>query len=176
MNEPDWVHESREEGGFPWSRLQSYFARAAAAIHENSAILVTVGMAMPKYCSDTARWAQGNKLSDAALTARMGDPKARLDFYTVHYYDWCARNWGAAPYVSPGAYRMPLDKPSIIGEMPAKGTEGHTTAQDYEGAYENGWQGAMGWTSDGVDENGDMAQLGPATLAFRNRHPGIVFP
>ena len=176
MNEPDWVFESKEDGRIPWERLQAYFARAAAAIHENSQILVTVGMAMPKYASDTAWGAQGNKLSDAALRAVAGNPAARLDFYTTHYYDWCGKNWGKAPYLSPKAYHMPMDKPSLLGEMPAKGTEGHTTAEDYESAFENGWQGAMGWTSDGVDEMGGMDQLAPATRAFAGRHAEIVFP
>jgi hypothetical protein len=176
MNEPDWVFENPEEGQFPWIRLQSYFARAAVAIHRDSPILVTIGLAMPKYCSETAFGAQGNRVGDSALRARVDDPGARLDFYTTHYYDWCAKNWGAAPYLSPRDYHMPMDKPSIIGEMPAKGTEGHTTAQDYEGTFENGWQGAMGWTSDGVDEMGGEDLLGPATSAFASRHPDLVFP
>jgi hypothetical protein len=64
----------------------------------------------------------------------------------------------------------------MIGEMPAKGTRGHTTAQDYESCYRNGWQGAMGWTSDGVDDMGDFSELAPATRAFRDLHPGLVFP
>jgi hypothetical protein len=176
MNEPDWVHENKEDGQFAWERLESYFARAAVAIHRDGPILVTVGLAMPKYGSDTAFGASGNKVGDAALRARVDDPGARLDFYTTHYYDWCAKLWGPAPYLSPAEYHMPLDKPSVIGEMPAKGTEGHTTAQDYESTFEKGWQGAMGWTSDGVDENGEMDLLGPATSAFAARHPELVFP
>jgi hypothetical protein len=176
MNEPDWVFENWEGGRIPWERLQGYFARAAAAIHANSRVLVTVGMAMPKYASDTAWGARGNKVSDAALQAVFRVPGARLDFYTMHYYDWCGKNWGVAPYLSPRAYKMPTDKLCVLGETPAKGTEGHTTAQDYEGAFENGWQGEMGWTSDGVDEMGGMEVLGPATVAFWNRHPGLVFP
>jgi hypothetical protein len=176
MNEPDWVFESKEDGQFAWATLQAYFARAAVAIHKGSPILVTVGMAMPKYESETAFGSKGNKVGDAALRARVDDPGARLDFYTVHYYDWCGKLWGPAPYLGPGAYGMPLDKPSIIGEMPAKGTGGHTTAQDYESTFEKGWQGAMGWTSDEVDEMGGMDTLGPATSAFASRHPDLVFP
>jgi hypothetical protein len=176
MNEPDWVIDNPEDGRFACARLQSYFARAAVAIHANSPILVTVGLAMPRYGSDTAKGSHGNKVSDAALRGLVDDPGARLDFYTTHYYDWCAKIWGAAPYLSPADYRMPLDKPSVLGEMPAKGTEGHTTAQDYESAFEKGWQGAMAWTSDAVDDNGGMDVLGPATSAFAARHPGLVFP
>lgn len=176
MNEPDWVFENREEGRFPWGRLQNYFARAARAIHGNSAILVTVGMAMPKYNSDTAEGARGNKVGDLALQARVRNPGATLDFYSTHYYDWCGENWGRAPAMSPAAYGLPSDKPAILGELPAKGTKDHTTEQDYENAFRNGWQGAMAWTSDGVDVMGGMAEMGPATRAVSGRHPDIVFP
>ena len=34
----------------------------------------------------------------------------------------------------------------------------------------------MGWTSNGVDANGDLTVLGVATRVFRDRHKGIVFP
>ncbi len=176
MNEPDWVVENAECGRLPWERLQAYFARAAVAIHRHSAVLVTVGLAMPKYNSDTGRSCRGNYLSDHALRQQVDDPGARLDYYTTHYYDWNGDTWGVAPYLTPSAYGMPVDKPSLISEITALGTKGHTAAQDYEAAYENGWQGAMAWTSNGVDRFGDLTRLGPATRAFRDRHPNLVRP
>jgi hypothetical protein len=174
MNEPDWVYENADNGRVPWARLQSYFARGARAIHRHSRVLVTVGMAMLKYNSDTGAGCRGNQVGDRALQASLNDPGARLDFYSTHYYDWNGGIWGNAVYLSPGAYRLPTDKPCVLGEMPANGTAGHTTAQDYEAAYRNGWQGAMAWTSNGVDEMGSLAQLGPATRAFRERHRELV--
>ena len=176
MNEPEWVFENAEDGNIPWERLQVYFARAASEIHRESAVLVTIGMAMPKYNSDVARSAQGNKVGDASLRAVFNDPGARLDFYSTHYYDWCERLWGNALYLSPRAYGMPADKPSIIGEFPAHGTKGHTVTADYESAFRNGWEGAMGWTSNSVDDNGGIAQLGEATLAFRQLHENLIHP
>lgn len=174
MNEPDWVYESAGNGRVPWERLQSYFARAARAIHAHSSVLVTVGMAMPKYNSDTGRSCQGNQVNDRALRAQVDDPGARLDFYTTHYYDWNGKIWGNAPYQSPRDYQMPADKPSLLGELPATGTSGHTITEDYESAFRNGWQGAMGWTSNGVDAMGSLRELGPATRAFRDRHASLV--
>ena len=174
MNEPDWVFENREDGQIPWERLQSYFARAARAIHQHSPVLVTVGLASPKYGSDTGRECRGNKVSDRALQAVLPDPAARLDFYTTHYYDWNGKIWGQALYLSPQAYGLPADKPSLMGENPAKGTEGHTITDDYESAFQNGWQGAMAWTSNGVDKNGSLAQLGAATRAIREKHPEFL--
>jgi hypothetical protein len=174
MNEPDWVYENADNGRVPWARLQSYFARAARAIHDHSSVLVTVGLGMLKYNSDTGAGCQGNKVSDRALQAQVDNPGARLDFYSPHYYDWNGDNWGKALEMSPEAYQLPTDKPSLLGEMPARGTAGHTTAEDYESAFQNGWQGAMGWTSNGVDANGSLEQLGPATRAFRDHHAALV--
>jgi len=176
MNEPDWVFESAEDGRFPWERLQSYFARAASEIHRESRVLVTIGMAMPKYNSDVAKSALGNKVGDAPLRAALDDPGARLDFYCTHYYDWCGPIWGNALYLSPRAYGLPVGKPCVIGEFPARGTKGHTPTADYESAFQNGWDGAMGWTSNSVDDNGGISELGVATQAFKARHAALVFP
>jgi hypothetical protein len=174
-NEPDWIHENAKCGKLPWDPIQTYIARAAAAIHGHSKILVTVGISMgPKYNSS----ARGvNVVSDAALRARAGgDAGAFLDFYSPHHYDWLEPACGNPFYMSPSAYGMEGAKPVLIGECPAKGTSGHTLAEDYESGYRNGWQGVMGWTSNGVDANGGLARLGPATRAFRDNHPGLVFP
>jgi hypothetical protein len=176
MNEPEWVFEDAEDGKISWERLQSYFARAASEIHRESEALVTIGMAMPKYSSDVAKSAQGNKVSDASLRAAFNDPGARLDFNSTHYYDWCGPLWGNALYLSPKAYGLPTDKPSIVGEFPARGTKGHTVTADYESAFQNGWEGAMGWTSNSVDSNGGISELGEATLAFKQRHADLVYP
>jgi hypothetical protein len=174
MNEPDWVYENADNGRVPWERLQSYFARAARAIHDHSPVLVTVGLAMLKYHSDTGAGCQGNQVSDRALQAQVNHPGARLDFYSPHYYDWNGDHWGKACAMSPAAYRLPTDKPSLLGEIPARGTAGRTTAENYESAFQHGWQGAMAWTSNGVDANGSLEQLGPATRAFRDRHPTLI--
>jgi len=176
MNEPEWVFENAEEGNIPWERLRGYFARAASEIHRGSEVLVTIGMAMPKYNSDVARSAKGNRVGDPSLRAAFNDPGARLDFYSTHYYDWCESLWGNALYLSPQAYGLPTSKPAIIGEFPARGTKGHTVTEDYENAFQNGWEGVMGWTSNSVDDNGGISQLGEATLAFKRLHADFVYP
>jgi hypothetical protein len=174
-NEPDWIHQNAECGRLPWDGFQTYVAKAAAAIHANSPALVTVGFCMgPKY---TARPPGTNILSDQALQAHAdGDAHAHLDFYTPHYYDWMSVIRGNAFYQTPGDYTLDTTKPIVIGECPAKGTEGHTVAQDYESALANGWQGVMGWSSDGVDENGSLADLSFATKAMCAKHRALVFP
>ena len=62
----------------------------------------------------------------------------------------------------------------MIGECPAKGTAGRSLTQDYEDARLNGWQGVLGWTSNGVNANGGLEKLGPATRAFRDNHAELV--
>ena len=174
-NEPDWIYENEKCGRIPWECIQTYVARAATAIHANSQILVTVGICMgPKY---TARPPGTNVVSDEALQARVqGDVRARLDFYSPHYYDWESVLRGNPFYQTPAAYGLDTNKPIVIGECPAKGTAQHTVTEDYAGACQNGWQGVMAWTSNGVDNNGSLSDLGPATRALRDNHKRLVFP
>ncbi|MCD7733189.1 MAG: cellulase family glycosylhydrolase, partial [Oscillospiraceae bacterium] len=44
MNEPDWVYENEECGNVEWENLSYFFGKCASVIHENSDILVTVGL------------------------------------------------------------------------------------------------------------------------------------
>jgi hypothetical protein len=175
INEPDWVYEDAACGNISWDRLQTYFAKSAKAIHANSPILVTVGAAMPKYQS-TNPGNEGDKMSDTALKAKDNDAKVYLDFRQTHYYSWMDPYWAIPFYATPASMGFDGNKPWVIGECPALGSTGHTLTQDYETAYVNGWQGAMAWTSNGVDQYGNLAQLSPATQAFRNNHLSLVFP
>jgi len=173
INEPDWIVENQEDGQLPWARIQQLVAKSAKAVHANSSILFTVGMAMPKYQSAMN---SGDMMSNSALQAFVNDPSVYLDFRTTHYYDWMNANWGNSFYKTPADSGFDTTKPWVIGEFPSVGTSGHTTTQDYESAYSMGWQGAMGWTSNGVDSNGSITNLGPATTAFWNNHTSMVFP
>lgn len=171
MNEPDWVHE---ESRISFDRLRAYFARAARAIHENSEVLVTVGMATPKYnaaCNDCT-----NEIADAELRKAVDDPDVYLDFYSPHYYDWVGELWGNPLYSSPALTGFAVDKPLVLGEHPARGTAGHTLTEDLMAALGYGWQGTMPWTSNGVDANGGFSQVSVAATALRDARPELVFP
>lgn len=174
-NEPDWIYENASCGRISWDWIQRYVAKAAVAIHSNSPILVTVGIAMgPKY-QDVRR--KGDVFGDAVLRAEAdGSPLARLDFYSSHHYDWMTRSYGNPFTETPAAYGLEGGKPAVIGECPAQGLAGRSSKQDYEDAYRNGWQGVLGWTSNGVDRNGSLEQLAPATRAFRDNHSELVSP
>jgi hypothetical protein len=174
MNEPDWSFETH---GISWDRLQTLFAKMNVAIHQNSSILTTVGMSMVKYNSSSCTGCQGNMISDSALQSKVNNNQlAKVDFWSVHYYDWMGQYWGVPMYLTPAQYGMPTDRPNMLGEMPGNGTTGNTTTQDVLAAYNNGWRGTMPWTSNGVDGYGSLTQISPATNAFRNQYPSLVYP
>ena len=172
INEPDWVFENSK---IDWGYIQEYLARAAVAIHQHSDVLVTVGIAVIKYSSDTCPGAQGNKVSDAALQAKVDDPRAYLDYYSIHYWPWQDRWFGVPHYMDPESYGLDSDRPAVIGESPALGSSRGSIAEDYLRAYENGWQGLMAWTSNGVDEHGSLDDIGQGTRSFRDLYRDLVF-
>ena len=171
INEPDWVHE-RE--GISWERLRAYFARAARAIHEDSEVLVTVGMASPQFSAPCAGCEPA--ILDSQLLETLDAPGVSLDVYSPHYYDWVGPVWGNSLHARPQSTNFPPGKPMLIGEHPAHGTSGHTLTEDLEAAFAHGWQGTMPWTSNGVDRNGGLAEVSVAAAAFRDAHPALVFP
>jgi hypothetical protein len=171
INEPDWAYE-RE--GVSWERLRAYFARATRAIHEHGEVLVTVGMASPKYSAPCAGCEP--EITDRQLRETLDDPGVYLDFYSPHYYDWVGDVWGNTLHLRPDSTHFPPGKPMLIGEHPARGTTGHSLAADIEGARSNGWQGTMPWTSNGVDRNGGFAEVSAGASSFRDAHPALVFP
>ncbi|MCL2364532.1 MAG: cellulase family glycosylhydrolase [Defluviitaleaceae bacterium] len=185
MNEPDWVHEEAACGQMAWGDISRYFARAAAAIHECSEVPVTVGMSFPKYHSDgfgAAGLHKGDMVGDAFLQSIYPDPKAYIDFYSPHYYDWVGEHYGAPYLVKPhGApaergWGLKPGKPALLGECPANGSAGYTLTQDYVNAFENGWLGVMPWTSNRVDACGGFEELKPAINHMRDTHRELVWP
>ena len=155
-NEIEWVFENSE---VTQAQVQDLVALTANAVHANSSILVFQGTgAGPKYLSDNF-WAT-DLFGDAALSSfRTG---AHLDFYNVHHYEWMTQYWGTPYDKTPADYYINT-KPSIVGEFPAIGSDGYTTLQCFQNIYSNGWKGAMAWTSNGVDSNGDIDDMKTAT-------------
>lgn len=159
-NEPDWIHENAECGKLSWDDLGLFFAKEAAAIHENSDVLVTIGFGMIKYNSDDY---SGNKGSDKFLQSLYTDEDAYLDFYSTHFYEWEAQWYGFPFDKTPAEFKLDDDKPCMLGEFPAVGMLGKTKwapamtgSECYINAYNNGWDGIMGWTSNGVDDCGSL--------------------
>ncbi|MDM7926974.1 MAG: FlgD immunoglobulin-like domain containing protein [bacterium] len=166
-NEPEWIFENY---GVPQAQVIRMHAMIAAAIHEHCSEYVTTGSACVKWngsCSSCV----GNLWSDASLKnahPRKSD-SAFLDFWQVHYYSW-QDPWFSTPMArTVSAYGVPDDRPVLLGEMSSKGD-----ANRYIKLYENGFDGGMGWTSNGVDDNGSLADLNPTLAAFYAAYPDLV--
>ncbi len=168
-NEPDWIYENPECGRLSWENLGRCFAKAAAAIHECCDVLVTIGYAIVKYNSELY---YGDLGSDAFLQSCFPHKQAYLDFYSTHYYEWMARDYGVPFDKTPDDFGIVTQKPVLMGEVPAKGLCGEqegarpmNTTECYLGCLKNQWQGIMAWTSNGIDSCGDMKDIEPAAKA-----------
>lgn len=144
MNEPDWVKENEECGRVGFEYLSYFFGKCASVIHQNSDMLVTVGMGMIKYNSDSF---DKNYVSDAYLKELTGLEDSSLDFYSPHYYPWMLSSMAQPFDKSPTDFGLDGTKPSIIGETPNddEAQIKMTTSQKYENCYNNGWNGVMTW-------------------------------
>lgn len=172
MNEPDWVYENDECGKVGIEHLCNFFAKCAAAIHDNSDELVTVGWGMIKYISDKY---EGNYSSDEFMKSLAGD-SAYLDFYSPHYYFWQNSFLGYPFETTPEDFGADVTKPIVIGEAAVLSESGRTAEEDYQNAYNNGWNGVMAWTSNGVDSCGSLDDLRPAVNKMRDLIPDKIFP
>lgn len=144
MNEPDWVKENEECGRVGFEYLSYFFGKCASVIHQNSDMLVTVGMGMIKYNSDNF---DKNYVSDAYLKELTGLENSNLDFYSPHYYPWMLSSMAQPFDKSPTDFGLDGTKPSIIGETPNddEAQMKMTTSQKYENCFNNGWNGVMTW-------------------------------
>ena len=159
-NEPDWIHENEICGQIEWDKICTLFAKCAAAIHENSDVLVTIGFGMIKYNSKKY---EGNFGGDDYLKGLANNPKAYLDFYSPHFYEWEAEWFGFPFDTDQISFGLDGTKPAVIGEFPATGMTSNTKGSKdmsgdecYVNTYKNGWNGIMAWTSNGVDTCGKL--------------------
>ena len=184
-NEPEWMHENTECGNISWDRLQYFAARVAAAVHENSDVLVTLGSAGTKW-NGTCPGCLGNFWSDKNLQSQYSSSNAFLDFYSPHFYGWNVRYFGSfAKDKSPADYGV-NDRPCMIGENPAAGVFRQDStgrnilevpmSEAFIKSYENGWKGLLVWTSNGVDRNGTLTECSPGLTAFQKKYPELVSP
>lgn len=175
MNEPDWVHENEECGQLDWDSLSYFFGKCAAAIHETSDMLVTVGIGVIKYNSDKR---EGDMISDAYLNELTGDEKAYVDFYSTHYYTW-QKPWFGMPFNrTPERFGLDITKPCIIGET-SNDDEADikmTLTEKYQNCYDNGWSGVLVWMEPRDDGWYCYNLTQTATRAFAEKYPEKVYP
>ncbi len=171
-NEPDWIIEEERCGQLEWRGLVTLFSSVSAAIHQNSDILVTVGMGMIKYNSDNHR---GDYIGDQMMKQFGGDD-AVMDFYSVHFYEWQISQWGNAFAQTPAEFGLSSSHPAVLGECPAVGLSTADFTECAKQAYENGWQGVLPWTSNGVDGNGGFEEVSAYGKAMEELIPDLIHP
>ena len=64
--------------------------------------------------------------------------------------------------------------PNAQADHTARGSAGYTAQECYQKAFEQGWQGLMVWTSNGVDGNGSKLDSKPGTDWIYNNYPHLV--
>ena len=133
-------------------------------------VLVAVSLFALVGCVPSARAEGGERISVSGTEFRADGKRIWLNGSNTPWHVWNDFLFTESPGPMARAYGLGGGKPAIIGECPAKGTSRRSSKQDYEDAYLNGWQGVLGWTSNGVDGNGGLEELGPATRAFRDSH------
>ncbi len=160
-NELDWMWDNQ---GISASNVQDLITRTANVTHANSSVLVCQGLGAGIKYNTNVYGGSGNYLAHT-----------NMDFWNIHYYDWMNTYFSNPFDKSPTDYGL-NDKPCIIGESPAKGGAGYTPLQNYQKAFQKGWQGLMPWTSNGVDGNGTMADSKPGLDWIYANYPSLVYP
>lgn len=158
-NELEWVWENH---GVASANVMDLISRVADAVKANSDVLVCQGWGAGIKYNTSSRGGSGNYLANV-----------NVDFYNVHYYDW-QNEWFGNPFDRSPAYYNMTDKPCIVGEASANGSAGYSPQECYQKAFENGWQGLMVWTSNGVDGNGDKENSQPGTDWIYDQYPDLV--
>jgi len=172
MNEPEWTTQTTAQI-VTLENLQRFHAMFAAAIHENSNQKVTTGSASLKWNSAKVPPAVANYWNDSQLQDQLTDKNAYLDFYQVHYYDWMYNPvWGYDPcQLNKTTGFWLLDKPTIVGELPATGGSYYTPYQTLNNSYTNGYLGELFWA---YNSNWPWNTALPALTQFYNEHTGIA--
>jgi hypothetical protein len=150
FNEPEGMSNEFGWDGIqrvPMSTVQRVVNRVAGAIKRvDSKLMVTNGAWSFKSTQDAIKQEINKDMNyyrNDRLIAAGGDPDGKLDFYTVHYYDWAGTN------LSPFHHhfdRWQLDKPLVVAEFYIKGSVFNVSADSlYKVLHRNGYAGAMAW-------------------------------
>ena len=147
INEPEWAIKNigTKSQLVTKTEMQRFVAMQAAAIHQNSDQLVTVGSASLKWNSSYEPPTEGNLWSDEALQGAWDSPDAYLDFYQIHFYDWMKeKRANFDPFSRPADF-WSLEKPTIIGEVnPFSGY--YSPEEMVDKAYLNAYAGHLFWS------------------------------
>lgn len=183
VNEPEHMWRDADCGHLNQYWVMRFFARCAAAVNQYSSKPVTIGSMWIVYNSpnfgspDGDPQAGWNRYTDASMRSYFDSPDAYLDFYSPHWYQW--QNTSGPYERTVQQWLGTNDKPVIIGE-----TYGGDLPQVYGSltnyyiqSYLNGFDGVIGWKNACQNDGyGTWNGISPATNAFYNAYPNLVYP
>ncbi len=183
VNEPEHMWRDADCGYLNQYWVMRFFARCAAAVNQHSSKPVTIGSMWIVYNSpnfgspDGDPQAGWNRYTDASMRSYFDSPYAYLDFYSPHWYQW--QNTSGPYERMVQQWLGTNDKPVIIGE-----TYGGDLPQVYGSltnyyiqSYLNGYDGVIGWKNACQNDGyGTWNGISPATNAFYNAYPNLVYP
>lgn len=180
-NEPEHIWRDANCGKLSEWWVTRFFARCAAAVHQNCSKPVTIGSMWAVYNSSTLGTGDGdpaagyNRYSDANMKNYFNDPGAYLDFYSPHWYQWQGSN---GPFNRTVAQWIGTDdKPVITGETYGGDLSFITMANFYNYSYNNGFDGTMGWKNACENDGyGTWNGVKNGLSAFYYAHPNLVYP
>eukprot|EP01121_Diplochlamys_sp_Union-15-3_P001520 TRINITY_DN1130_c0_g1_i4.p1 TRINITY_DN1130_c0_g1~~TRINITY_DN1130_c0_g1_i4.p1 ORF type:complete len:203 (-),score=47.43 TRINITY_DN1130_c0_g1_i4:31-639(-) len=173
INEPEWAVEGSGTTNevIPVSQMQRFVAMIAEAVHTHSKAAITVGSASLKWDSTANPPAVNNYWDDANLKAAYPSSSGHLDFYQIHYYDWMYNpDWGYDPCRKNAAF-WKLDKPTIVGELPATGGTHYTPSNFMTCTFNNGFYGSVFWS---YNADFSWTAAAPALKQFGQNHEQIA--
>ncbi len=180
-NEPEHIWRDQNCGQLSAYWVTRFFARCAAAVHENCSQPVTIGAMWAIYNSNKLGNGDGdseggfNRYSDLNIKNYYDHPKAYLDFYSPHWYQWQSSNGPFNRTVS--QWIGSDDKPVITGETYGGDLSFITMADFYNNSYTNGFDGTMGWKNACQNDGyGTWDGVKSGTLSFYNAHTALVYP
>lgn len=153
INEPEWSMDMKLAGVTTQTvsieAMQRFVGKCAAAIHQHSDKMVTVGATSLYWNSDQMRANLWNKAAFAGVG--LDTNQAYMDFYSVHYYKWMDK-LGASP-MSKNASEWNLDKPILIAEYPPNELNMSFNEQ-LQKSKQNNYAGVLPWSYQAKDEYG----------------------
>jgi len=180
-NEPEHIWRDANCGNLSAWWVTRFFARCAAAVHNNSSKPVTIGAMWAIYNSNTLGNGDGdaeagfNRYSDVNMKNYFNDTKSYLDFYTPHWYQWQGSNGPFNRTVS--QWIGSDDKPVVTAETYGGDLSFISMANFYNYSYNNGFDGTMGWKNACQNDGyGTWDGVKSGTWAFFNAHSSLVYP
>ncbi len=149
--EPEWgideLHQEQDgRTKLPLRVIRDFVGELVQAVHQNTRALATV---------------ESNRFSNMHVWQGLD-----LDYYSYSWYDWLEPY---EPLATPAAAAQ-LDRPIILGEYPAGGSDQYSLPEVLDLAYRSGYAGAFAWSYWGGDGLSRWPDVAPSFTEWTSQH------